>query len=290
MSILTVTLVVLAAFIHAAWNLLAKRAADGGTAFVFVYTAVACVCYMPWVIWLLASSTITWNTQVVFCIITSGVFHLLYSLFLQRGYQVADYSVVYPIARGTAPMLSSLGAYVLLGEQPSESGVSGLAAIVIGIFLISTQGDLDRFSTSSARRGFVWGTLTAMMIAGYTLIDAWGVKALAIYPVILDWCSQIVRIFILLPWMLSHRQKAITVMKGKWVISIATGILSPLSYILVLLALSKGAPLSFVAPAREMSMMVGALLGMLLLREHVGFWRFIGCIVLVIGVIMLTQP
>ena len=76
-------------------------------------------------------------------------------------------------------------------------------------------------------------------------------------------------------------------MRGRWPFAVGVGLLSPLSYILVLAALDMGAPLSVVAPAREMSMMVGALFGMVILREPVGPWRLLGCLVLIAGVILL---
>ena len=76
-------------------------------------------------------------------------------------------------------------------------------------------------------------------------------------------------------------------MKGRWLLALSVGLLSPLSYILVLGALELGAPLSLVAPSREMSMMVGALFGMVILREPVGVWRLAGCVVLAAGVVLL---
>ena len=76
-------------------------------------------------------------------------------------------------------------------------------------------------------------------------------------------------------------------MKGRWLLAIAVGVLSPLSYILVLGALDLGAPLSIVAPAREMSMIIGALFGMIILGEPVGLWRLAGCLVLIAGVVLL---
>lgn len=78
-------------------------------------------------------------------------------------------------------------------------------------------------------------------------------------------------------------------MKGQWLPAVTVGVLSPLAYILVLMALGMGAPLSVVAPTREMSMMVGALLGMLVLHEVVGRWRLVGCLVLIVGVVLLGQ-
>ena len=78
-------------------------------------------------------------------------------------------------------------------------------------------------------------------------------------------------------------------MRGHWGLATAIGVMSPLGYILVLGAMSRGAPLSIVAPMREMSMMVGTLLGMLVLKEVVGRWRLVGCAVLIAGVILLSS-
>ncbi|MCW5620525.1 MAG: EamA family transporter [Burkholderiales bacterium] len=288
MSFLSLALVVLAAFIHATWNLLAKRAAAAGPAFVFFSTAAACLFYLPWVAYLLATRLLSWDLSVVTCIVLSGALHLAYSLCLQRGYQAADLSIVYPVARGSGPMLSTVGAFLLLGEQPTAASLLGLIAIVTGIVLISTQGDFAKFRHPEAQRGVRWGTTTGSMIAGYTVVDGYGVKALGVHPVVLDWCASAVRLAMLLPWVLSHHRQSIALMKNHWLLAIAVGALSPLSYILVLFALRLGAPLSVVAPVREMSMMIGALLGILILRERVGPWRIIGCLVLLIGVVLLA--
>lgn len=287
MSYTALSLVVLAAFIHATWNLCAKRAADAGPIFVFVYTSIATLAYLPWTLWLLLHGGISLTWPVLICIALSGAVHLGYSLALQRGYQVADLSVVYPIARGTGPMLSTVGAFLLLGEEPSSYGLLGLLAIVFGIILISTQGDLSKFRQPSARRGVRWGMLTGGAISGYTVVDAYGVKLLGIHPVVLDWCSNALRVIILLPWVLANRHKVRERMTNRWLLALAVGLLSPLSYILVLLALKIGAPLSLTAPAREMSMMVGALFGMIILREKVGPGRLLGCAILLTGVVLL---
>ena len=289
MSYTALTLIVLAALVHATWNLLAKRAAHAGPIFVFAYTVISAVVYLPWVAWLIIEGAMSWTWPVVACIALSGGLHLAYSLFLQRGYQVADLSVVYPIARGTGPMLSTIGAFLLLGEEPSGHGIAGLLAIVAGIILISTQGNLAKFAQPEARRGVRWGLLTGTAISSYTVVDAYGVKALGIHPVVLDWCSNIVRVVILAPWVMARRHLVRERMKNRWGLAIAVGLLSPLSYILVLIALQIGAPLSLTAPAREMSMMVGALFGMIILREKVGPARLIGCAILIGGVVLLSQ-
>lgn len=289
MTATALALVVTAAFIHATWNLLAKRAADGGAAFVFVYTAVSCVAYAPWVAWELAQGRIVWSWTVAGFLALSAGLHLVYSLSLQRGYQVADLSVVYPTARGSGPLISSLGAFLLLGETPSALKLAGLVGVVFGIVLIATQGRVAHLSTPGGQAGLRWGLTTGALIAAYSLADAYSVKTLGVPPVVLDWFSSTGRALMLAGAFAGRMESARAVMAGKWRLAIWVGVLSPLSYILVLTALTMGAPLSVVAPAREMSMMVGALMGMLILREPVGPWRLVGCAALIAGVVALQR-
>lgn len=288
MTLASLFLVILAAFIHAAWNLLAKRAAPVGPVFVFAYNLVACVAYAPWVLYLMARGGIDWTWTGAGFILLSGLIHLGYSLCLQRGYQLADLSVVYPVARGTGPMLSTFGAFLILGETPRASGLAGLVLVVAGILMIATQGRLAAFTRPGGQAGLKWGTATGGLIACYTVVDAHAVKALGIAPVVLDWVSNLLRFFLLLPLVLADPRRAARAMRGHWGLALGVGLLSPLSYILVLVALSGGAPLSLVAPMREMSMMVGAVMGMLILREAVGRWRLAGCAVVIAGVILLS--
>jgi drug/metabolite transporter (DMT)-like permease len=287
MSLLPLSLVILAAFIHATWNLLSKRAAAVGPAFVFANSVISCFAYLPWVGWVLAHGTHVWSLPVAVCLVLSALLHLCYSLCLQRGYQVADLSVVYPIARGTGPMLSSIGAFMLLRETPSAQGIFGLLAVVAGIGFISTQGDLSAFRKPRGLDGVRWGAATGSLIASYTVVDGYGVKVLGIHPVVLDWLGNLFRFFMLAPIVLSNPKRAMERMKGHWWLAAGVGVLAPLSYILVLSAIEMGAPLSLVAPAREMSMMVGALFGMLILGERVNGWRLIGCAILILGVVLL---
>jgi drug/metabolite transporter (DMT)-like permease len=287
MSLVPLVLVVVAALIHAGWNLLAKRAAAAGPTFVFAYNVVAVVVYLPWVIWLLATREQTWSWPIVLCLLASAIIHLGYSLCLQRGYQVADLSVVYPIARGTGPLFSSIGAFILLQEPPTWLGVLGLVAVVAGIGCISTQGDLAAFRQPKGQEGVRWGLGTGSLIAAYTVVDGYGVKVLGIHPVLLDWFSNFLRLFILGPLLLRNPAQMMARMKGYWWLALGVGLFSPLSYILVLSAVDMGAPLSLVAPAREMSMMIGAIFGMMILREPVNAWRVAGCATIIAGVVLL---
>lgn len=288
MPVTSILLVVAAAITHATWNLLAKRAAHAGAAFVAAYGVVAFLAYGPWAIWIVVQGGIRFSRPVVACLIASGLIHLAYSLILQRGYRAADLSVVYPVARGTGPLLSALAAILILGEWPGLRGLAGLAAVVCGILLIATGGSLRAFRRADGRTGVKWGGATGGLIAGYTVVDGYGVKVLGIHPVVQDWCGNLLRVWLAAQIMAGDRAAARAAMRGHWPLAVAVGLLAPLGYILVLGALQAGAPLSLVAPLREMSMMLVAVFGMVLLREPVGAGRLAGCAAVVLGAVLLA--
>ena len=287
MAFSSVLLVLLAAVTHASWNLLAKRAAHAGAAFLFWSGAFACLLYAPWAGWLIAAGGIEWNGAMLACIAASALIHLAYSLALQKGYRVADLSVVYPIARGSGPLLSSLAAFVVFAESPGPLRLLGLVAVVGGILLIATDGRLGRLVRPEARPGLVWGGATGGLIASYTLVDGYGVKRLGIDAVLLDWFANLLRLAMLAFVVLPRWRASLGAMTGHWRAAVAVGFLSPLGYILVLEAMAGGAPVSIVAPMRELSMMIVALLGMVLLGEKVGAARIAGCSAMVAGVVLL---
>ena len=289
MTLSALLLVILAAICHASWNLLAKRAAKVGPAFVFAYGLCSTILFAPWVIWILIFEQNNWNGSVLGCILLSGTLHLVYSLSLQRGYQLADLSVVYPIARGTGPFLSTIGAIIFIREPASVLGISGMLSVVAGVFMIATQGQIKRLLQPEAMVGVRWGLFIGLMIAAYTLVDAYGVIALGVAPVLFDWATSASKTILMLPHMARHSRRSIKEMKGYWPLAWIIGLLSPLGYILVLYALRDGAPVSLVAPAREMSMLLVTVAGLYILREPVGWGRLVGCCFIAVGVVMLAS-
>src|ERR1700678_985433 len=136
MSFLALSLVLAAAGLHATWNLYAKRA-SGGLAFVCLVGVVNVVLYAPFVAgyWYLRRPVLP--EPAILWIVGSGVLKTGYSLFLQRGYRTGDFSLIYPLARGTAPVLSTIAAICLLGERPSPAAMAGGLVIVTAIFLLA---------------------------------------------------------------------------------------------------------------------------------------------------------
>src|SRR5919205_962982 len=125
MSLGALALVLSAAFTHAYWNLLVKRA-EGGPAFVWLFSLASAVLYAPIILVLVAIEPLDYGPVEYALILSSGILHLLYAVTLNRGYNVGDLSVVYPIARGTGPLISSVGAILLLGERPTVFGAIGI--------------------------------------------------------------------------------------------------------------------------------------------------------------------
>jgi drug/metabolite transporter (DMT)-like permease len=285
----TFALVVTASFIHAGWNLVSKKAASAGGYFVFAYRIISVALYAPWVLYVLWTEGVPWSMSVLLFITLSSLFHLGYGLCLQWGYRAADLSVVYPIARGTGPLLSSLGAFLWLAESPSTFGVLGIFCVVTGIMLIATQGNWRQFAGREAWVGVFWGALIGVFIASYTLTDAYSVKVLLVAPVVLDWLAGVGNAAMMGPRVWLQRKTMMANMKGYWRYAIAVGVMSPLAYILVLFALQRGAQVSLVAPLREMSLMIATVAGFFILKERASAVRVLGCGVIIAGVLLLSR-
>lgn len=283
MTLFALGLVLLAAITHASWNLSAKYAADSRH-FVWLFSAGSVLVYGPVVFAVVLVEQPHFTARHWLSLAGTSVLHLLYSLSLQRGYRVSDLSVVYPIARGTGPLLSFVGAVMLLGEAPTTQSLVGLVLIVGGILLVAgLVGHHER----APGRGVVYGLLTGAFIAAYTVNDGWAVKALMISPFVIDFTGNMFRMLVLAPR--AWRDHAAVAHEARVYRKpvIVVSVLGPLGYILVLFAM-RLAPISHVAPARELSTLVGAWLGSRLLRESSGPWRIAGAALIVAGVISLA--
>ena len=149
MSLVSLLLVVLAAFIHATWNLLSKRAADAGPTFVLAYNMFACLIYLPWMIWLLVYGELKWNLPVAVCLALSACIHLAYSLCLQRGYQLADITLLQPIGFLSLIWNTLLG-YFLFFQSPDVWTFVGAAVIFASAMYISHREAVRRAQIKTA--------------------------------------------------------------------------------------------------------------------------------------------
>jgi drug/metabolite transporter (DMT)-like permease len=280
---LSLALVLLAAWLHATWNLLAKRAGRGGPEFVWLFGVISAVLYLPVVVTVVVVARPHVGWEELGFMFGSGVLHTCYFTVLQRGYREGDLSLVYPLARGTGPMLSTIAAIAFFGERPSTLALAGAACVCGGVFVVGTA---DRRNTR-AGAAVVFGVLTGCIIATYTLWDKHAVSSLAVPAVLLDWVANTVRAALLTPRAVRRMDVVREVWTRHRAEAIGVGVLAPLAYILVLTALSVS-PVSYVAPAREASILIGTLYGVHLLKEGRLAQRLTGALTIVVGLVFLA--
>ena len=279
MSTGVLALVLAAAFAHASWNLLAKPA-QGGAGFVWLCAVAGTLLWLPVLVVALIADPGPLGWTAVWLMAGSGALHALYFVLLQRGYADGDLSLVYPLSRGTGPLLSTLAAIAFLGERPSGLALAGGLLIVAAVFSLARPG-------AHPGEGVFFALLTGTAIAGYTLWDKHAVGPAALSPIVFYWGTNLVNAALLTPIALRDRAQvrlAWATSRGR---ALGVGILSPLAYILVLYALAR-APVSYVAPARETSIVIGTLFGVLLLHEPDPRPRVIAAVVIVAGVVALA--
>jgi len=284
-------LILLAGVIHASWNIAAKKA-NGDARFAFQSGVFMAVVWAPVGITLGWSVVPTWGAKEWGFITLSGVLHVFYYVVLLRGYRKSDLTVVYPLARGSGPLLSSLVAILFLGEKISLVGVAGIFGVVLGVFLVAGGPRLfhkkhDPAQRERVQKGIRYGVLTGAFIAAYTVTDSYAVKFLAMSPILLDYMSNFVRLVLLLPAALHDRATTVRMWREQWKYALLVAAISPVSYVLVLYAVQQ-APISHVAPAREVSMLFAALIGGHLLREGDRMLRLLGALFIAAGVVALA--
>jgi drug/metabolite transporter (DMT)-like permease len=315
MPLSALALVITAAVLHALWNIAAKHA-GGDQRFALLTSLITCVIWLPPALWLGWAELPTWGAAQWAVMALSAVLHWLYFTTLLKGYRVADLTVVYPVARGSAPLLTAAVAVWLLGEHLGPWGLAGVLAVCGGVFLIAGGPQMLRQvlmptgestpsttpsttpttapSTTAAhqrtRLGLRWGLTTGALIATYSVIDGYAIKVLLMGPVLFDYLTNVLRVPLQLASLgPSGRSRAALrqAWRAQWRQALVVAALGPLAYILVLYALQL-APLSHVAPAREVSMLFAALLGGRLLGEQDRGLRVLGAACIAGGVAALA--
>ena len=264
-------LALLAAVFHAGWNLLLASARDVRAA-TTITLALSVIFLAPWAAasWEVSASAAPW-------IAASAALELLYFALLVAAYSRSEVGLVYPIARGSAPVLVLVGG-ALAGARVGPLGVLGVLAVAAGVLLVrGVRGRADG-------RGVALGLLIGATIAGYTLVDDEGVRHAAV-PAYLLLVLLPVALGVLAHEVASGRRRALRAAVGP--ATIAAGLLSVLAYALVLRALEIAAAAP-VAATRESSVLLVALVGRLVLREHGGHARLAGAALVVAGIVLVS--
>ncbi len=305
-----IALVLTAAIAHASWNLFSKQAATMGAAFFpWLLAASVTVLYVPVVlVEVLAGQPRLTGASWVF-LIGTGILQSAYFLFLQLGYGIGDLSLVYPIGRGTGAMLAAIAGITLLGERPGVIAILGIVAIVAGVVLISLPGPAQQQPTPpgspgttettettetpaaehgrASTKAIAFALVTGMFIASYTIWDKYAVGTLHTPPILQGYATFPVMTLVLLPAVIRDPGQLAQVWRSFRPQVVGAALLAPLAYILVLAALSFTA-VSAVAPAREVSVLFGVLLGRRLLGEGGLARRLTAAAAIVAGIIAIA--
>lgn len=284
MSILALSLIVISAILHATWNYLAKRS-EGGNTFVWLYMVVTLVVYAPFVIAFFIIRPISIGWLEIGFMAGSAILHLIYSLLLQQGYKVGDLSLIYPICRGTGPLIVAVAAFFLYDEKLTTIGVIGILLITFSIFFIT--GGVEAIKRANMLVPVSYGLLIGVMIASYTLLDKGAVSVAMMQPIVLIYGSMIFQALILSPFVIPRWKEVRQEWKYHKKEAIGVGTLNQLAYVLVLVAMTF-TPVSHVAPVREMSILVGTILGSYMLKEGFGPRRIVAACTMLAGVIAVT--
>jgi drug/metabolite transporter (DMT)-like permease len=284
MTDLALTLILAAAVTHATWNFLNKRA-SGHATFTWLVAVLSALLYAPATITVIEIWQVKMNFVLLGLMAGSAALHTAYFVLLNQGYRVGDLSLVYPLARGTGPLLSSIAAIIFLGERPSLIALAGALLIIGGAVILTTN--LSQLRQSGARDAMTYALVTGLFIAAYTLWDKQAVSHFQIAPLVLDWGANVGRAVLLTPLALKYPDQAVAEWREHKYEAIACAVLIPLAYILVLTAM-QFTPVSYVAPAREISILIGTVMGTRLLGESDAPRRLAGAGAMVIGIVGLA--
>ncbi|MEX2153091.1 MAG: DMT family transporter [Gemmatimonadaceae bacterium] len=288
MTGLAIGLALASAVLHAVWNFLVKRSGASGATFTWLFTLPSVLVLAPVAFYLMAAGHVALDARAGAFLAGSAVIHTIYFLVLQQGYRVGHLSVVYPIARGSGPVLAGIAAVVMLKEQPSVGAIIGVLCVAGGAAMLAFETAHADAAVNRARASSVrYGLLIGAFIGIYTVWDKYLVADLAMPPVFLEWALSLSILLLVTPAAVSNRARLAATWRAHKVTAVAGAMLGSASYILFLTALAL-APVTRVAPLRETSILIGAALGSRFLAEGDVVRRLAAAGAIALGVALLA--
>jgi drug/metabolite transporter (DMT)-like permease len=299
-SLTALMLLIVAAMLHTAWNLLVKRA---GEKQIFTWWAmvVGTACFAPLLAFSAPLPAAIWPY-----VLTSAFVETIYYLALLRAYTIGDFSLVYPLARGAAPAFLALWAALFLGERPHAGGIAGLLLLLIGLMLVggaarraALRQDAIALSGGGAAAQPRWkfvalagsGTVAALTVACcisiYSVIDGAAVKIAPPIPYTVAVIGA--SALMMAPAVLARygRPAVLAEWRANWPRIALVGILTLVTYALVLQAYALGR-VSYAGAVREVSVVFAALVGWRWLGEGFGGWRVAGALLIFVGILVIA--
>ena len=275
-----IALLFFSAILHTTWNLLLKQSDDK---YISTWWAVfaGSVIFLPVLFFTGLPARETWTL-----LIASVVVEVVYYGLLSYAYNDSDFSLVYPLARGSAPALIAFWSILFLGERPTPGGFIGLIIVILGLIIVGSSG---RFSSQGKPhlKGIVLALVIAFVISIYSVIDGAAVKMTPAFP-------YAILVFFLAPAITSPlvmKRYGWRHMRSSWNEDrkrlFAIGLLTVFAYLLALAAYSI-APVSYSGAIRELSVVLGAFAGWKILGETLGRQRLLGSVVIFVGILVIA--
>jgi drug/metabolite transporter (DMT)-like permease len=266
-----------AAVLHASWNAAAHGVTDRLAGFVVIGAtcSVGAALLLPFVA---APAGGAWPF-----IAASAATHVVYNLMLMRSYSIGEFNQMYPLARGTSPWVVAIAAAVLVGERLSALRLLGVAVISLGLItLVGAGGRPGRRELPALSAAFI----TGLTIATYTVLDGIGVRRSGSTGGYVGWLFLLQGPPLLIGALAVNGASMLDRCRTKLGIGVLSGAASFAAYAIVIWAQTR-APLATVAALREVSIVVGAILGAVLFHERFGRWRVVGSALAVTGIVLL---
>ena len=270
--------VLFAAACHAGWNALIKVGLDplSTTTLISIGSGLVALILLPFV-GLPAWGAWPW-------LVASVAIHLIYFASLIESYRTGDLGQVYPIARGSAPLMTAAATTVIVDERLSLVGWTGILALVAGVLLLSARGGRDLAVVD--RRAIGFALFTAITVCGYSVVDGIGARASA-NPNAYSVCLFIGIALVMVPYALYRDGRDVMpAMHLYWRRGLAGGALQFLSYGIAIWAMTI-VPIAVVAALRETSVLFGATIAVVLLKEPLRAVRIVAALMIVCGLILI---
>lgn len=269
-------LVLFAAAMHASWNALLRGGADRLWSMTVMWIASIAVCAVA-ICFVAPPAPDSWPY-----VAASALVHVGYSLLLVRTYRTGDLGQTYPIARGSSPVLVTLGAILFAGEVPEARNIAGMLLVSGGIVSLAFEG------RHLSRSVLPYALATGVCIGAYSVIDGVGVRLSRNELGYVLWMELLSGI--LFPFVYAHRRGWATLLRGRReTLHAATGgIISSLGYGIVIFAMARE-PMGSVSALRETSVVFAALIGALFLHERLSIYRMAACIVIALGAVLIAR-
>ncbi|MFZ0195043.1 MAG: EamA family transporter [Pseudolabrys sp.] len=270
--------VLFAAACHAGWNALIKVGLDplSTTTLISLGAGLVALALAP-LVGLPAWAALPW-------LIASVIVHLCYFASLIESYRTGDLGQVYPIARGSAPLMTAAATTVFIGEKLSLVGWTGIFSLVAGVLLLSARGGRELAEVD--RRAIGFALFTALTICAYSVVDGIGARLSANPNAYSVWLFIGIAV-VMLPYAIYRDgPDVIPAMRRFWRRGLAGGALQLLSYGIAIWAMT-AAPIAVVATLRETSVLFGAVIAVVVLKEPVRAARIVAACLIVCGLILI---